>query len=107
MSRKLKSQSGETLIEALASILIATLSVTMLCFCVSAASRMDEGTVDSDKLYYEALTAAETAGAADKTDDSGTVTIQPQSGTSFELPVDFYGKDGLYSYHSEEWGTGS
>lgn len=101
MRRKLNSQSGETLVEALASILIAFLSVTMLFFCVSAASRMDEGTVDSDKLYYEALTAAEAAGDADKTDDSGTVTVQPLNGAPFEIQIDFYGKGGLYSYREQ------
>lgn len=100
MRRKLNSQSGETLVEALASILIAFLSVTMLFFCVIAAGRMDKGTVESDKTYYEALAAAETAGDANKTSDSGTVTVTP-NGAPFTIDIDFYGKDGLYSYRRQ------
>lgn len=97
MRRKLNSQSGETLVEALASILIAFLSVTMLFFCVIAAGRMDKGTVESDKTYYEALAAAETAG---EKAGSGTVTVTA-NGAPFTIDIDFYGKDGLYSYRRQ------
>lgn len=102
MRRKLNSQSGETLVEALASILIAFLSVTMLFFCVVAAGRMDKGTVEGDKTYYEALAAAETAGDANKTSDSGEVTVTANgNGAPFTIKIDFYGKDGLYSYRRQ------
>ena len=57
--KKLRNNRGETLIEVLASVLIATLSVTLLFSCVATASRLDRGAEGLDEKHYNALSDAE------------------------------------------------
>lgn len=56
---KLRSNQGETLVELLASVLIATLSVALLIGCVTASFQLGRQADQSDS-YQTALTAAET-----------------------------------------------
>lgn len=105
MGKKVHSNRGETLIEVLASILIASLSVTLLFTCVMFSSTKkysgDEG-VDTE--YYDALAKAEEqkAGTAvspltplnPKVTIKNSVTSGNQS-----FSIDIYGCDGgVYSY---------
>lgn len=94
--KKLRDSRGETLVEVLASILIASLSVALLFGCVMASSNMDRGAKKLDKEHYEALTAAE---AQSGTGISGTVKLQniKNSGKG-SLSVEIFGDAGLYSY---------
>lgn len=94
--KKLHSSRGETLVEVLASILIASLSVALLFGCVMASSNMDRDAKKLDKEHYEALTAAEVQSG---TGTSGTVKIQnPKNSVEKDLGINIYGGAGLYSY---------
>ena len=60
MKGKWKDARGETLIEVLASILIATLSVTLLFGAAMTSSRLDRDAKKVvDESYYNSLYAAE------------------------------------------------
>lgn len=97
MIHKLKSQRGETLVETMASIVIAALSVALLFTCVMAASQINRMAQEADEAYYKALTAAETQAAAAK---SGKMEISEK-----EFDISLYGGEGLYSYALKEAGT--
>lgn len=97
--RKLKDSRGETLVELLAAILIAALSVAVLFTCCMASAEMGRETRDADREYYELLSQAEKqqGDAA----DTAKVTVARDGGgtaTETELPVNLYGGKDLYSY---------
>ena len=102
--KKLRDTRGETLVEVLAAILVASLSVTLLFSCVMASSNLDVQAKSVDEDYYQALSAADgqtegptvEGGTAKYPKQAGTVTIKGAS----EVPVDIeiYGGGGLYSY---------
>lgn len=113
--KKLNNHRGETLVEVLAAILVASLSVALLFSCVMASSNLDVKAKSVDEDYYQALSAAdgqknpssfekititrklapgELLGAdalgVDETLNNGQVIKT--------LNVDIYGGEGLYSY---------
>lgn len=101
MTRKLKSSKGETLVEVLASILVASLSVALLFGGVVASARIDSGAQQWDKEYYEALTAAE--GHTEKAAEDPTAPFQviisdDDAGHQQKAKIDLYGKTGAWSY---------
>lgn len=57
---KLKNNRGETLIEVIAAILIATLSAALLFSFVIVSTKMDLDVKGVDENHYEAITAANT-----------------------------------------------
>ena len=90
--KKLGDRRGETLVEVLASILIAALSVTLLFGCIMASSNMDREAKGLDQK----LTAAETRSGVGT---SGKVNIQNnKNSVTKDLPVEIYGGGGMYSY---------
>lgn len=94
--KKLHNSRGETLVEVLASILIASLSVALLFGCVMASSNMDRDAKKLDGEHYTALTAAEVQSG---TGTSGKVKIQnPNNSAEKDLDIKIYGGAGLYSY---------
>lgn len=94
--KKLRDSRGETLVEVLASILIASLSVALLFGCVMASTNMDRDAKKLDKEHYEALTAAE---ARSGTGTPGTVKLQnKENSMEGSLSIEIYGDTGLYSY---------
>lgn len=96
MRQKLKNSRGETLVEVLASILIASLSVALLFGCVMASANMDRKAGELDGKHYEALTAAETRSG---TAISGNVEIQnSKNSVKKKLDIQLYGGEGMYSY---------
>lgn len=98
--KKLHCDRGETLIEVLASILIAALSVTLLFSCVMASSNMDREARKLDVKHYEALTAAE-GQRVSLGESQVTITQVVIDGGYAEaagVPVNLYGGAGLYSY---------
>lgn len=100
MIHKLKSRRGETLVEAMASIVIAALSVALLFTCVMAASQINRMAREADEAYYAALTAAETQMAdADHPVKSGKIEINGR-----EFNISLYGGEGMYAY--AKGGTG-
>lgn len=90
MIHKLKSQRGETLVETMASIVIAALSVALLFTCVMAASQINRMAREADEAYYADLTAAETQAAVAK---SGTIKISEKP-----FDISLYGGEGMYSF---------
>ena len=99
MARKLNDNRGETLVEVLASILIAALSVALLFTAVMASVNMDKTAKAADKALSDSLNAAEGQGTGDVyTVPSGAnVTISGNSATATP-PVIFYGGEGALSY---------
>lgn len=94
LKTKLRSQRGETLVEVLAAILIASLSVAMLLGGVVVSANLSRQADTTDEYFYETLTAAE---ARQTPVANGTVELT-EGGTSIDIPVQIYGGEGLYSY---------
>ena len=59
MIRKLKKKNGETLIEALVSILIATLAMGLVSTATIAAANLNEKNRQADERFAEELMQAE------------------------------------------------
>ena len=92
--RKLNDNRGETLVEMLASILIAALSVAVLFTCCTAAVEMGKETRAADEAYYEYLSAAEgRTGSAEE----GKVKVEG-NGAEIEVDIGLYGGGEMYSY---------
>lgn len=92
--RKLKDSRGETLVELLAAILIAALSVAVLFTCCLASSEMGRETQAADERYYESLSNAE---GRRGTPVDGKVRVAGDS-THTDVDIQLYGGDGMYSY---------
>lgn len=101
MKRKLKSERGETLIELMASILIASLSVTLVFGAIMASTSMDRQAQVLDKNFYNTLSEAEKqetpiTGGGDFAPTG--VTIKDSTGRFATPGVNFYGGENAYSY---------
>lgn len=96
---KLRSNQGETLVELLASVLVATLSVALLIGCVTASFQLGRQADQSDSYFYQTLTAAEDRQTPLTDGISPSPAIQVAEGGSLvSLPVLVYGDEGLYAY---------
>ena len=114
MIKILRNDQGETLIEVLASILIATLSVALLFTCVMASSRMEQDAESVDEKHYSALSEAD-AQITPTPDPSavppvrdGTVSIEridstgSVEATASPTPsIEVYGDEGMFSYRRQ------
>lgn len=99
--KKWKNDRGELMVEVLAAILVATLSVALLFSCISASSQIDGGTEDLDEAHYNALTAADAPGpTASPVLDNITVTITG-NGSSTSPTIEVFGGEGMYSYREK------
>lgn len=100
---KLRDDRGETLVEVLASILIASLSVALLFGCVMASANIDRQAQELDEDHYAGLSAAE-ARTAPVVEAKVTVTneaIVDLVQRTEKIDVNIYGGAGLYSYARE------
>lgn len=100
--KKLYNDRGETLIEVLAAILIASLSVALMFGCVMASTTMDDNAKALDQQHYADLTAADAQSAAPDPGAApapvpGTVTIQRED-VKATPGITIYGEGGMYSY---------
>lgn len=95
MVRKLKDSRGETVVEVLASVLIAALSVALLFSAVMASSSMDRSAQKTDAEFYAGLNNAQTHNGTPVTGKKVTVN---GNGKDKEIPVSFYGGGGVLSY---------
>ncbi len=73
MMNKLKQQCGETLIEALISLLIAVISMGVLSSAVVASSRLNAAKREKDNEYKQQMEIAE--GMSDDAVDSAKLHI--------------------------------
>lgn len=98
---KLRNNRGETLVEVLASILIAALSVALLFSFTMTSSTMDKQAKAADEGHYDAIIAAESVSGTDYIDD-WTVTITDSSSSKTPLTgqigIKIYGDNGVFSY---------
>ena len=101
--KRLKSKSGESLIESLAGILIFTLaSITMLTM-VTTGSNINAAAKKADEQYYEDMVLIERAAPTDATDlvlnFSATTDTTNYEGS---VTVDSYRNgNGLYAFYPE------
>lgn len=102
MRRKLRESRGETLVEALASLLICILSVLLLYGAVGVSGRIGRTARAADARYYDDLSKAERQSGADACDPPPEVSIIVTDGSrSVELDagrITFYGTERLMSY---------
>ena len=102
--KKLRNNRGETLVEVLAAVLIAALSVTLLFGSVAATFTMDKDAQELDEAHYNAFSEAEAyTTEPDVTPIPGTVTISRvnEYGTvsaSTAPSIEIYGGEDMYSY---------
>ena len=109
MRQKLRSQQGETLVEVLACILIASLSVSMLFGGVVASLHINEAADLRDEDYYQIFTAAEAQTNQLPKPAGGSYTVKIENrGIGKEEPLDIhlYGGEGAVSYALDK-GDGS
>lgn len=99
--KKLRNKRGETLIEALAAILIFTLATVALFSLITTATDLNRYAKESDAKTQEQLVAAE-QGASNG--QSGTVTLTLTSSSEEKgVQVTVYGDrdGGLYAYYPD------
>lgn len=99
--RKLRESKGETLIEVLAAILVASLSVALLFSCVRVSVNLNKSSGIADADFYQGISAAEvTPSAPLPAGTPGTVSVTDPAGgapwTTFH--VYFHGGSRIYSY---------
>lgn len=100
---KLRNNKGETLVEVLASIIVASLSVALLFSCIMGSTSMDKSAREADEPYYKSLSAAELRqGTSGETSVAITKT-RPAGPEDLAAPeakedITIYGEDGVYSY---------
>lgn len=103
MFKKLKSQRGETLIEALVAILVVVVSGLTLYFAVITAARVNAAASAADTLFHLETNAAEQQGSVAST---GKITITG-SGISKEADVSYTGGAGQLTSYKLGSGGGS
>lgn len=87
MNRKLKSRSGETLVETLFALLVVVLAMTMLAGSIVSAARVNKGAEDLD-----------TAFRITNDGQAGSVTVTHSSGETTSIPVKAYQTDDQNKY---------
>lgn len=99
LQNKLADTRGETLVELLASILIATLSVGLLLGGVAVSAHLARQADQADAYFYQTLTAAETRLEPVTEGVAPAPTVQvTENGSTIKIPVQIYGDTGLYAY---------
>lgn len=103
---KFSDSKGETIAETLAAVVIASISVSLLFGAIMYSGNIAKATEDKDEKFYLNANLARTQS---QVYDSGTlgysssISISNASETvSVDLPVNFYGGDGILSYELSE-----
>lgn len=106
MMKKLRQNKGETLIEAMVSLLIALLSMGLLSTCVLAAANINADTRAADEKYNSELQTAEGLIEDGYTAEEVTVELRFQSVETQTATVKLYGPEdsafAAYDYEAEE-----
>lgn len=102
MWKKLCSQTAETLLETLVSLLIAVFSVTLLTSGVMTATRLNRATDDADTSYQAELKQAETEKTVADANGKVTITFQEAELSAAEADVVIYGTGAYASYEKKE-----
>lgn len=108
MLRKLRNETGETLVEVLAAILIGALAISLLFNTVRVVRRMDAISDELNAVFNTSLMAAETHSRV--VDDEGnpvgsipddaklTLYKADDDTDSMELGAEWHGGTGAWSY---------
>ena len=99
MIKKLKQKKGESLLEALISMLIAVLAMGLITTAALAAGRMNQRNREADQKFAEEIEKVETY-TAEK--ESKQMLILFADGTQKTVNVDVYGKDGRFASFKQE-----
>ena len=97
---KLNNQTGETLIEVIASILVCVISISMLMGGVAASATINKNADAVDETFYETLSQAETKQIPLSFPD--TKVLIKESLNKTEVAIQLYGGEGMYSYGISE-----
>lgn len=89
MNRKLKSNSGETLVETLFALLVVVLAMTMLAGSIVSAARVNKGAEDLNTAF-QISNAQAVPGVS--------VTVDRQTGEDSEISVTAYQTDDENKY---------
>ena len=95
---KILNSRGETLVETLAAILIAVLSVALLLGSVTASGQLARQADQSDKSFFTTLTEAENREAPLTISDGNPQVTITEGAKTATIPVQVYGGEELYSY---------
>lgn len=105
MRRKLRQQNGETLIEAMVSLLIALLSMMFLVTSVMAAAHINKMNREADETFTKELKYAESHISEEGYEaESKELVIDFQSVDDVRTEVEVYGgaDSSLISYEEAE-----
>ena len=90
---------GETLIETIAAILVASISSMMLLTAAIAATKVNRSTSSSDEAFLQQQLVAEQQNGTDKTDTHVKLKSETNGQVYGTYNIARYGKDGeLQSY---------
>ena len=95
---KILNSRGETLVETLAAILIAVLSVALLLGSVTASGQLARQADQSDTSFFTTLTEAENREAPLTISDGNPQVTITEGAKTATIPVQVYGGEDLYSY---------
>lgn len=109
--KKLKSKTGETLAEILVAILIIALSAGLFATLYVAAMNINLSAREEDEKLFDSVSELEENIHGNGSEDgksSGKVQYKPEGGTGStdDIPVDFYTKDGMTVYKESTTGAG-
>jgi len=90
MMKKLLCRRGETLTEALVSILVIALSAALLATMITVAVSINRSASTAMESYYAQITAAE---GGNSLITPTTVTLTGTGGISGTVTVQYYGRD--------------
>lgn len=92
-----RARAGETLVETLAAVLVATLAIALLFSSAAVAHKLTHAADVAEAEMLEQRTYAE---LKDDYDGEGTITLTSPVGTSTTKDVIFYGPNpqGIMSY---------
>lgn len=102
--KKLRSRTGESLIESLAAILVVTMASVVMYSMVTAAADINTKAKENDLAIQQQMAVAE---RAERASGSGTIYMyieyNDEQNKVAEVDVDIFGAPGeLYSYFKEE-----
>lgn len=99
MKKKLRAQSGETLVEALCSVLLVSLSSVLLATMISTAHQLNMTAKQRDDKLYADLSSSEIATPAAPVPLTSQVVVQetlpppaPLVNANFNVPVQMIGE---------------
>lgn len=99
MIKKLKQNKGESLIEALISMLIAVLAMGLITTAALVATRMNHSNRENDQKFSKELEQVEIYMAETVEKD---MTISFSDGTTETVTVEVYGGDGKFASFKQE-----